>query len=116
MAVLKSKQLPTRLSGSYVLSGSNQTLHGTTTIHGKVYHKNIVDITHPISAGESHLSIHNDTDYFTNIRQSIGEFIVEPNIGNIVLKMIIGKEYQIYLFLQVIFPVEILFGETDMLY
>ena len=34
MAVLKSKQLPTRLSGSYVLSGSNQTLHGTTTIHG----------------------------------------------------------------------------------
>ena len=34
MAVLKSKQLPTRLSGSYVLSGSSQTLHGTTTIHG----------------------------------------------------------------------------------
>ena len=34
MAVLKSKQLPTRLSGSYILSGSNQTLHGTTTIHG----------------------------------------------------------------------------------
>jgi hypothetical protein len=34
MAVLKSKQLPTRLSGSYILSGSNQTLHGTTIIHG----------------------------------------------------------------------------------
>ena len=34
MAVLKSKQLPTRLSGSYVLSGSSQTLHGTTTIYG----------------------------------------------------------------------------------
>ena len=68
------------------LSGGSINDTHTTTIHGKVYHKNIVDITHPISAGESHLSIHNDTDYFTNIRQSIGEFIVEPNIGNIVLK------------------------------
>ena len=34
MAVLKSKQLNPNLTGSFVLSGSSQTLHGTTTIHG----------------------------------------------------------------------------------
>ena len=34
MAVLKSKQLNPNLTGSYVLSGSSQTLYGTTTIHG----------------------------------------------------------------------------------
>ena len=34
MAVLKSKQLTPNLTGSYILSGSSQTLHGTTTIHG----------------------------------------------------------------------------------
>ena len=34
MAILKSKQLNPNLTGSYVLSGSSQTLHGTTTIHG----------------------------------------------------------------------------------
>ena len=34
MAVLKSKQLNPNLTGSYILSGSSQTLHGTTTIHG----------------------------------------------------------------------------------
>ena len=35
MAVLKSKQLNPNLTGSYVLSGSSQTLHGTTTIFGE---------------------------------------------------------------------------------
>ena len=35
MAVLKSKQLSPNLTGSYVLSGSSQTLHGTTTIFGE---------------------------------------------------------------------------------
>jgi len=34
MAILKSKQLNPNLTGSFVLSGSSQTLHGTTTIHG----------------------------------------------------------------------------------
>ena len=34
MAVLKSKQLSSNLTGSYILSGSSQTLHGTTTIYG----------------------------------------------------------------------------------
>ena len=34
MAVLKSKQLNPNLTGSFVLSGSSQTLYGTTTIHG----------------------------------------------------------------------------------
>ena len=34
MAVLKSKQLSTHLTGSYVLSGSSQSLIGTTTIEG----------------------------------------------------------------------------------
>ena len=35
MAILKGKQLSTRLSGSYVISGSSQALHGTTTIFGE---------------------------------------------------------------------------------
>tara|TARA_R100001591_G_scaffold70771_1_gene79208 strand:- start:435 stop:941 length:507 start_codon:yes stop_codon:yes gene_type:complete len=34
MAILKSKQLSTRLSGSYVISGSSQNLIGQTTITG----------------------------------------------------------------------------------
>jgi len=34
MAILKSKQLSTNLTGSYVLSGSSQSLIGTTTIEG----------------------------------------------------------------------------------
>jgi|TARA_R110001592_G_scaffold121641_3_gene327543 hypothetical protein len=34
MAILKSKQLNPNLTGSFVLSGSSQTLHGTTTIFG----------------------------------------------------------------------------------
>jgi|TARA_Y100000817_G_scaffold220455_1_gene173933 hypothetical protein len=35
MAILKSKQLSTRLSGSYVISGSTQNLIGQTTIEGQ---------------------------------------------------------------------------------
>jgi len=35
MAILKSKQLNPNLTGSYVLSGSSQTLYGTTTIFGE---------------------------------------------------------------------------------
>ena len=34
MAILKSKQLNPNLTGSFVLSGSSQTLRGTTTIFG----------------------------------------------------------------------------------
>ena len=34
MAILKSKQLNANLTGSFVLSGSNQSLIGTTTIFG----------------------------------------------------------------------------------
>ena len=34
MAILKSKQLNPNLTGSFVLSGSNQSLIGTTTIEG----------------------------------------------------------------------------------
>jgi len=34
MAILKSKQLSTNLTGSYILSGSTQSLIGTTTIEG----------------------------------------------------------------------------------
>ena len=34
MAILKSKQLNPNLTGSFVLSGSNQSLIGTTTIFG----------------------------------------------------------------------------------
>jgi len=34
MAILKSKQLNPNLTGSFVLSGSNQTFIGTTTIEG----------------------------------------------------------------------------------
>ena len=36
MAILKSKQLSTQLTGSYVLSGSQQTLIGTTQVTGSV--------------------------------------------------------------------------------
>ena len=36
MAILKSKQLSTQLTGSYVLSGSQQTFIGTTQITGSV--------------------------------------------------------------------------------
>jgi len=36
MAILKSKQLSTQLTGSYVLSGSHQTFIGTTQITGSV--------------------------------------------------------------------------------
>ena len=35
MAILKSKQLSTRLSGSYVISGSTQNFIGQTTIEGQ---------------------------------------------------------------------------------
>lgn len=36
MAILKSKQLSTQLTGSYVLSGSQQTFIGTTQVTGSV--------------------------------------------------------------------------------
>ena len=36
MAILKSKQLSTQLTGSYVLSGSQQTFIGTTQDTGSV--------------------------------------------------------------------------------
>ena len=36
MAILKSKQFSTQLTGSYVLSGSQQTLIGTTQVTGSV--------------------------------------------------------------------------------
>tara|TARA_Y100001937_G_scaffold17668_1_gene24410 strand:- start:378 stop:884 length:507 start_codon:yes stop_codon:yes gene_type:complete len=35
MAILKSKQLSTRLSGSFIISGSTQNLIGQTTIEGQ---------------------------------------------------------------------------------
>ena len=36
MAILKSKQLSTRLSGSYILSGSTQTFIGASSFQGSV--------------------------------------------------------------------------------
>ena len=36
MAILKSKQVSTQLTGSYILSGSQQTLIGTTQVTGSV--------------------------------------------------------------------------------